>query len=144
MTHALERSTTGSSGLMTAARGLLLALSFVFFAGAVVQFFLAGLSVFDTPLRWEDHRSLGHVLGLIPYVLWIPAVLGRVGVKFIVGSLALFFLYMAQYAFVNIEEPVVQALHPVNGVVMLLISFMIVRGTFEVMRQARREESGAS
>src|SRR5688500_11128624 len=101
------------TGAVTLTRAAMLGLSLLFIAGALGQFFLAGLGLFDDAARWEDHKSAGHILGLVTYVIWVPAVLARAGAGPIIGSIMLIVLYYAQYAFINIEEPVVQAFHPV-------------------------------
>lgn len=117
-------------------RYLLLVCAFLFVAGALGQFFLAGLSVFDSPLHWADHENLGHTLGLLGRIIWLPAAVGRVGWKLIVGSLALAVLFEAHYAFVEIDEPYVQALHPLNGVVLFALAFCIGLSSFDLVRHA--------
>ena len=114
-------------GLVTGARWALAALAALFTAGAFAQFFLVGISFFDDPVRWKDHANLGHVLGLLPYVMWIPAVLGRAGTRVILGTLLLFVLFMAQYAFINVESGVANAMHPLNGSVMLVLAFWLTQ-----------------
>ena len=109
-TRSVASSTAASpaSGLASWSRYVLLALTVLFVAGAMGQFFLAGLAVFDSPLRWSEHRSLGHTLDLVGMVIWIPAVLGRAGWRLILASVLLVVLFKAQYAFVGIDEPYVQ------------------------------------
>ena len=119
-------------------RYLLLALAVLFVAGAMGQFFLAGLAVFDSPLRWSDHRNLGHTLDLVAMVIWIPAALGRVGWRLVAGSVLLVVLFKAQYAFVEIDEPYVRALHPLNGAVLFALSLWIVRRALDLVRRPRR------
>ena len=134
MNSPVERSTAGGGTI--AARVVLLALTALFVAGAAMQFFLAGLSLFDDPSRWADHASLGHVLGLIPWVLWIPAVLGRTGWRLIAGSLLLMVLFMAQYAFIESGTPSAQALHPLNGAVMFALALWMCTRTVGLLRRA--------
>lgn len=130
------------SGFATVARYILLALAVLFVAGAAGQFFLAGLSVFDSPLHWSDHRNLGHAVGLLTEIMWIPALIGRVGKKLVAASVLMFVLVGAQYAFVEIDEPYVQALHPLNGVVLFALSFWIGRRTLDLLRRAPRTAGG--
>lgn len=119
----------------TLPRYLLLALSSIFVVGAIGQFFLAGLGIFDGPDRWADHRGLGHALGILAHVIWIPAVLARVPARLVAGSVLLAVLFEAQYGFIQIEDPYVQALHPVNGAVMLALAGWIALRTFGVVRR---------
>ncbi len=134
MPTSSQRPTVG--GLTIAARCLLLLLLVLFTAGAATQFFLAGLSLFDNPSRWADHASLGHILGLIPWILWVPAVVGRVGWRLVTGSLALMGLFMAQYAFIESGEPYAQALHPLNGAVMFALAVWMTRRACSLLRRA--------
>ena len=118
-----ERRATG--GLARRSRYVLLAVALLLTAGTMGQFFLAGLSVFDGPRHWGDHATFGSMLGLIANVAWIPAVLGRVGWKLVVGSLLLPVLFVAQHAFVAIDQPAVQALHPLNGACLFALSLWL-------------------
>ncbi len=131
-----QRPTVG--GLTIAARCLLLLLLVLFTGGAATQFFLAGLSLFDNPSRWADHASLGHILGLIPWILWVPAVVGRAGWRLITGSLVLLVLFMAQYAFIESGDPYAQALHPLNGAVMFALALWMTRRALSLLRRAPR------
>ncbi len=105
--------------------------------------------MFEDGARWEDHKALGHVLGLLPYVLWIPAVLGKAGRGVIFGALMLFILFMSQYAFINVDTGAVRALHPLNGTLLLLLGAWITQRGFALVRipagqvAAQRERRGA-
>lgn len=135
-THDMTRMTTTgeSSGLVTGARWTLVVLSVLFTAGALAQFFLVGLSMFEDGARWNDHKTLGHILGLLPYVMWIPAVLGKAGSRIVLGTLMLFVLFMAQYAFINGDSGIVKALHPLNGTVLLLLGHWLVQRSIRLAR----------
>lgn len=126
-------STTRGGGVALA-RWVLLALAGLFTLGALAQFFLVGLSMFEDGARWQDHKTLGHVLGLLPYVLWIPAVLAKAGRGVILGALMLFVLFMAQYAFINIDSGAVRALHPLNGTLLLLLGASLTQRAFALVR----------
>ncbi len=122
------------SGLVTGARWVLMALAALFTLGAFTQFFLVGVSYFDNPVRWKDHANFGHILGLLPYVMWIPAVLGRTGTRVIVGTLLLFVLFMAQYAFIEVDSTMMHAFHPLNGSIMLVLAFWLTTRAFALAR----------
>ncbi len=122
------------AGLVTGSRWVLLALATLFTLGAFAQFFLVGVSYFDDPVRWKDHTDLGHMLGLLPYVMWIPAVLGRAGTRVIVGTLLLFVLFMAQYAFIEVDSTMMHAFHPLNGSIMLVLAFWLTTRAFALAR----------
>lgn len=113
------------SGRISWSRRILVLLAALFTLGAFAQFFLVGVSFFDDASRWEDHATLGHNLGLLPWVMWIPAVFGKAGGRIIVATILLFFLFEMQYAFIEIDNSMVNALHPLNGSMLLVLSFWI-------------------
>ena len=121
-------------GMVTGARWALLALAGMFTLGAFTQFFLVGVSYFDNPVRWKDHADLGNALGLLTYLIWIPAVLGRAGTRVILGSILLLLLFMAQHAFMEIDSSMVNALHPLNGAVMLVLAFWLAQRALALAR----------
>lgn len=119
-------------------RWILLIIAALFTLGAFGQFFLVGLSFFDDATRWKDHETLGHIVGLLPWVMWIPAVLGKTG-RLIGGTLLLFVLFEAQYAFINVESTVAQAFHPLNGSVLLVFGFWITTRSLTLVRESSSE-----
>lgn len=121
------------SRFVTGARWALVALAVLFTFGAFGQFFLVGVSYFDNPVRWKDHANFGSILGLLTYVIWIPAVLGRTGTRVVLGSVLLLVLFMAQHASIAVDSPMVNALHPLNGAVMLVLAFWIAQRTLAVI-----------
>lgn len=125
---------TRRGGGVALARWSLVLLAGLFTLGALTQFFLVGLSMFEDGARWQDHKSLGHILGLLPYVIWIPAVLGRAGRGVILGSLLLYVLFMAQYAFINVDTGAVRALHPLNGTFLLLLGAWVTQRALALAR----------
>ena len=100
----------------------------------LVQVFLAGLStglLGAEPQRWSDHVSFGQMIGTLPILLVIFALVGRVSILTIVLSVAIFFLYGLQYPFANTNTSAVAALHAVNALVMFWI-------TTQIAQQAQR------
>ncbi|MEX2314217.1 MAG: DUF6220 domain-containing protein, partial [Thermomicrobiales bacterium] len=66
----------------------------------VVQVFLAGLSTAllgNEPERWADHMSFGQMIGTLPILLVILALVGRLPTLAIGLAVAIFFLYGFQY-----------------------------------------------
>lgn len=127
-------TTTRRGGGVALARWILLLLAGLFTLGALAQFFLVGLSMFEDGARWQDHRTLGHILGLLPYVTWIPAVLGRAGRGVILGALMLYVLFMAQYGFINAGAGTLRALHPLNGTFLLLLGAWVTQRAVSLVR----------
>jgi hypothetical protein len=127
--------TASPSTLVTRSRQVLAFLAGTFLVGVVLQVFLAGLGLFDDADRWGDHETFGHILGLVTYVLWIPAVLGRGGIRLIGGAVLLFVLYFLQYAFVGSDEPAVKALHPVNALALFSVAAWVGLRSLALLRR---------
>lgn len=122
-------------GLVSGSRVILVALALLFVAGAVAQVFLAGLAIFDTAGRWADHTNLGHMLGLLAHLMWIPALVGRVGLRLIIGAVLLAVLFGFQYMFMESGEPYMQALHPVNALALFALALWVGLGAIHLLRR---------
>jgi hypothetical protein len=110
-----------------------LALAWAFVAGVVVQVFLAGLGVFDSPERFEVHRTWGYTLELLPILLLVVAAVGRLGRRQLIYPAALFGMFILQSIFVALrtDMPTVAALHPVNGFGILLVGIAMAREAWQ-------------
>ena len=98
----------------------------LFVAGAVVQFFLAGLGVFGTGTAFGVHATVGTILAFASVVLLVLAgvlALGGGVARRSAGLAALLVVLMVvQYALVELFSgavPALAALHPVNGLLVL-------------------------
>ena len=114
---------------MRLARQAHLVLSFLFVGGVVVQVFLAGLGVFDSPSMFLTHASWGYLLEIIPLILLVLAVVGRLGGRQILYAAALFGMFILQSVFVSLrgDLPMIAALHPVNGFAILFVGILTAR-----------------
>jgi uncharacterized membrane protein YjdF len=115
--------------MRTGARIVFVGSSWLLVAGVVVQVFLAGLGVFDSPTRFESHRDLGYTLELLPIVMAVSGLVAGIERR-IVGLTALIFvLFLLQSVFVAVRTsaPMVAALHPVNGFLIGLIALAVAR-----------------
>jgi hypothetical protein len=104
--------------------------AWLYAACIAVQVFLAGLStglLGGEPDRWTDHISFGQMIGTLPILLVIFALVGRLPVLTIVLSVAIFFLYGLQYPFANTDTSNVAALHAVNALVMFWLTTLIAQ-----------------
>lgn len=126
------------SSLARVMRFLFLGITMVLTAIALLQFFLAGLGMFDAPARWADHANNGHIFGFITYIVWLPAVLGKMGRKVIIGSIVIFVLAHLQYPFMEIDSGIVNALHPLNGSLILVLSVWL---TGQAIASVRNQEA---
>jgi hypothetical protein len=108
-------------------------LALLFVAGAMLQFFLAGLGVFGVA-SFDPHKTVGKLLGLASLILLVLAAIlaltgglsrGRVGL-----AALLFALMVLQWSLVeafSVSAPVLAALHPVNGLLVLGVAFALAR-----------------
>jgi hypothetical protein len=117
------------SALIRWSRIAVVVLARLFIIGIVVQIFLVGLSLFESADYWEDHKSLGESLGLIPILLILVALVGRLPMRVIVMAAALLVLFGVQYALPTVDNGYVAALHPVNALVLMGLSDQIARQT---------------
>ena len=103
--------------------------AWLFVACVVVQVFLAGLGVFDSPTRFITHREFGYTFGWLVFVLLALAIAGRMGRRLIGLSLLLIVLFILQSVFVQVRttQPMIAALHPVNGFLIGLVGIVLAR-----------------
>ena len=107
----------------------------LFVAGAVVQFFLAGLGVFGTGEAFGVHATVGTILAYASAVLLVLAgilVLSGREARRSAGLAALLVVLMVvQYALVELFSgavPSLAALHPVNGLLVLGAALLLTLG----------------
>jgi mercuric ion transport protein len=93
----------------------------LFVACAVVQVFLAGLGVFDSPNAFVTHRNFGYTFGWLTLVLLVVALAGRMPRRYVGLAVLMLVLFALQSVFVALREdlPAVAALHPLNGFLIL-------------------------
>jgi hypothetical protein len=100
----------------------------------IVQVFLAGLGVFDSASAFATHRDFGYTIGLLILPIIILALVGRAP-KGLVGLTILIAVQMTlQSVFVAMREtnPALAALHPVNGMLMLVVTISIGRWAWAI------------
>jgi uncharacterized protein DUF6220 len=119
-------------------------LAWLFVAGLLAQVFLAGLAVFESPARFIVHRDVGYMLSVIPIVLLILAAVGRLGRRQVGLAALMFVLFLLQSVSVAVRgsTPVVAALHPVNGFLILLVAIGVARSSWS-SRADTRADTGA-
>ena len=94
--------------------------------------FFAGMGAFGAD--WSYHLTFVHLLEPLPPLMVLVAFVGRLPWGLRLLPLALTFLIGVQYAFANATVPAA-ALHPVNGFLILLTSFFIVRRAWVAARR---------
>jgi hypothetical protein len=98
--------------------------AWLFVIGLLYQVFLAGLGVFDSSTAFLTHRDTGYVLTFVPVLLAVTGFLGRFGWLQVGAALFMVVQFILQSVFVLQRDsmPAVAALHPVNGVLILVIA----------------------
>lgn len=112
--------------------------AWLFAGGIIVQVFLAGLAVLVDVGRWGDHRAFGSVLFLLPPMLLVTALAGRLPRR-VVGLTALaILLFIVQFALVSVpagtEIGVIRALHPVNALALFWLALHLARNSGRTKR----------
>ncbi|MBX9466765.1 MAG: hypothetical protein KL839_02345 [Rhizobium sp.] len=99
------------------------ALAVLTLVGIGVQFFLAGMTVFGAGTGWEAHAATGGAVGLPILGLFLMTFLAGLREHRRMAS-ALFALYLLQVTLAAIGQgqPLIGALHPVNGLLMGLLA----------------------
>jgi cytochrome b len=119
------------------ARQLHAVVAWLLVAALVVQVWLAGRGVFESPTAFATHRDVGYMLSFFPVVLLVLGLLGGMGRRVAIFAVVILGLLILQSVFVALRQssPLIAALHPVNGFVILLGSIVLARESW-VMRSA--------
>lgn len=102
-----------------------LGFSGIFLGCLLVQFLLAGISVFDDPTKWAIHKKFVHIFGYtIPVLMIISSVIGKF-FRVVYRELAsIFILIFLMYLTANVGWQVgwLGAFHPVLGVLLIALA----------------------
>ena len=103
-----------------------------FVVAVVVQVYLAGIGVFRGD--YAAHATFGHILELASVVLLILLVVVRASRTQIGLAVALLVLVVAQNVFINVRatNPELAAFHPVNAVLILVVSIILAQRTWRL------------
>lgn len=112
-------------------------LAWLLVAALVVQVWLAGRGVFESPGVFATHRDVGYMISIFPIVLLVLGFLGGMGRRVAIMAAVIFGLLTLQSVFVvmRTSSPAVAALHPVNGFLILLVAIILARESW-TMRTA--------
>jgi hypothetical protein len=114
-----------NSGLVRGSRIAAMVLARLFTLGVVVQIFLVGISLFESAKYWDDHKSLGQMLGIVPVLLIVTAIVGRLPPRLIGMSVGLLVLWIIQWQLPEIDNGWIAALHPLNAFLLFGLSAQI-------------------
>ena len=99
----------------------------------VVQVWLAGLAIPQLGGgngSFETHRNFGYLIGLITLVLFLTSLPAGLGRRRILQSLGILGLYIVQSSLPYVGANAIEALHPVNAVVMFVVSLVYARAVW--------------
>ena len=119
------------------ARQLHAVIALLFIAALLIQVWLAGRGVFESPIVFATHRDVGYTLSLFPIVLLVLGLLGRMGRRVAILAAVIFGLFILQSVLVVMRDssPAIAALHPVNGFLIVLLAVVLARDSW-MMRTA--------
>lgn len=125
-----------TGGFTYRVRQLQLVLAGLFIAMLALQVFFSGLGVLVSPGYFAWHMQLGHFFSLPIFGLFILSILGRSGWRSVGLSVALFFLYGLQYAFVEGTEGPIRAFHALNALALFWLAVQLVGLSWKKVRAA--------
>jgi hypothetical protein len=128
------------SAFVRGARWVYFACVCVLVVGVVAQVFLAGASLLVGATYLGTHIMVGHMLGLITYVIPIVGLFGRLPRRYHVFNVLVFGLYALQYIFVEAVPldsgmVVLRALHAVNALVIFWFGVFLAGRVRELAQQ---------
>jgi len=121
----------------------------LFLAGALCQFFLAGLGVFAGPSNWGKHREFGLLLGMLALLLIMLALIARLPGRMIGMTAGLFGLFIVQVLLLVPFQfhisynalHIIKALHPVNGIALVLVALTLAKRAWAFIQMPRVNET---
>ena len=121
------------------ARPIHLVVAVLYVAGLLVQVFLAGMGVFSGATAFATHRDFGYGLTLLPVVLFVTALVGRLGRWQAIAAAVMVAQFILQSVLVLQRDsvPEIAALHPVNGFLILLIAVWLAGDTWRARQGSR-------
>jgi hypothetical protein len=113
-------------------------LGWVFVALAVFQVYLAGLAIpelsNDPSATFGTHQAMGYMVGIIAIVVLVLSFAGRLSARMIGASALLVGLMVVQFLLAYVEQASLAALHPVNGILVILLGVWIAWHGLSVVR----------
>lgn len=109
------------------------AVAWLLVGAIVVQVWLAGMAIPQLGGGNNDfstHRNVGYLIGLITLVLFVTALPTGLGRRRILQSLGIFGLFIVQSSLPYMGVAPIEALHPVNAVLMFVVSLVYARAVW--------------
>src|ERR1700741_4872976 len=101
-------------------------------ASILVQVWLAGTAIpqLGGNGNFETHRNVGYGIGLITLALFLTALPSGLGRRRVLQSLGILGLYIVQSSLPYMGVNAIEALHPVNAIVMFVVSLLYARAVW--------------
>jgi hypothetical protein len=101
-------------------------------ASILVQVWLAGSAIpqLGGTGNFETHRNFGYLIGLMALVLFLTSLPTGLGRRRILQSLGILGLYIVQSSLPYMGANAIEALHPVNAIVMFVVSLLYARAVW--------------
>ena len=108
------------------------AVAWLLVASILVQVWLAGTAIpqLGGNGNFETHRNVGYGIGIIALALFLTALPSGLGRRRILQSLGILGLYVVQSSLPYMGLNAIEALHPVNAIVMFVVSLVYARAVW--------------
>ena len=111
--------------------------------GLLVQIFLAGMGIFAGRASFATHRDVGFTLQVLPFILILTSVLGGFGRRHAIPATVMFIQFFLQSILLLWRDdlPAIAALHPVNGVLILVVAAWLAWDAWRLRDGTARESA---
>jgi hypothetical protein len=108
------------------------AVAWLLVGSIVVQVWLAGAAIpqLGGGGNFENHRNLGYAIGFITLALVLTALPSGLGRRRVLQSLGILGLYIVQSSLPYMGANAIEALHPVNAVVLFVVALVYARAVW--------------
>ena len=115
---------------MDTARKAFRGLAYLVIALVLVQVFLAGIGIANfggTDSDLDAHRTLGHILTIVPIVMLVVGYFGKVGRDMFIATFLLLVFIFLQSLWVTGDSRYVHAIHPTMAIVIFATGHYIAQ-----------------
>lgn len=113
-----------------------LGLTWLFVVCIAVQTFIAGMALFHDGSMWRSHTVFVHFFEIVPLLMLIFGIAGKLPAPYKRRSLALLLLVISQYLTANL--PGAGAWHPVIAIGLFWLAVDTARGVLPSYRQEQK------
>ena len=120
-------------------------LAAIFALCIVLQVFLAGLSVFVSPVNWMNHQAFAHAFGMnLPLFMLLVAFIGKMPRWAYLHTVGLLVFIFLMYLTANMTAviPWVAALHPIFAMVLFIQPGVILQKSWKLIVKNKEKFEG--